>query len=283
MKFVPGKAETIANPYPRWDKNQDGPSSVEAVYEWTIRNAWSQYNWYARKKGYKRRGSQFIRMMAVALAAIGALCPLLDATDLMVNWVGDPIKLGQWGYVFLAMAGALVSYDRFFGLSSGWMRYILTQLEIERAIKVLHYDWSLYRSADKADDPANVQAFLQRAKDFTTQIEALVKQETDAWVLEFQTNLSQLEKSLKAETEARKPGSVKVTVPNARSFDRVEVRLNGVAKAEMVGVVEAMIPAVPPGQYRLSATGMKAGQESEEARVVEVHPGNMLTVDMTLP
>jgi hypothetical protein len=127
-------------------------------------------------------------------------------------------------------------------------------------------------------------ALLQRLKDFSLQVETLVKQETDAWVTEFQTNLSELEKMLKTEMEARTPGSVKVTVTNARDFERVEISLDGVKVKELVGITDGVLDSVPRGPREITAVGQKAGSpDRRDSKVVEVEPNTMTSTELTLP
>ena len=114
-------------------------------------------------------------------------------------------------------------------------------------------------------------------------MENLVKQETDAWVQEFQSNLAELEKVLKTEVETRKLGSIKVTVTNAGDFEKVSIRLNGSPIKELVGVTEGLIEAVPPRRYEVVAVGTWDNNEVKESQVIEVQPNAMVTVEMTLP
>lgn len=191
----------------------------------------------------------------------------------------------QWGYVFFGIAAAIYGFDKFFGLSTGWMRYIVTQMALEKALKEFQYDWLILRA--QPNDPAgaqnaNTQALLQKMRDFTSQVETLVKQETDAWVLEFQNNLSQLEKVLKTEVENRKPGSIKVTVSNALEYSSVSIRLKGVQQKELSGTTQALLDAIPPGMYEVEAVGSKANKTGKDSKVVEVEPNALAAVELTL-
>ena len=261
------------NGFPDWDPS-DTAKSLALLYKWTVKTAEGRVAWYDQSRKPKRAGSQWLRVFSIFFAAVGALCPLIDATKI----VGDKILLGQWGYVSIALAAAIVGYDKYFGLSTGWMRYIVTQLSLEKALKEFQYDW-VFLNAQGANTPT----LLQRIKDFSLQIEGLVKQETDAWVLEFQSNVAELEKMLKTEVEAREPGNIKITVPNAVDFDAVAIRLNDTPAKELMGVTEGLIDSVPPKRYEVTAIGRKGGKESKGSKVIEVQPNSMATVEITLP
>lgn len=112
--------------------------------------------------------------------------------------------------------------------------------------------------------------------------ESLVKQKTDAWVLEFQNSISQLEKVLKTESDLRKPGGFKVIVSNAPDFESVSIRLNDTQRKELVGTTEGLIEAVPPGQYEVVAVGKKRGKVHKGSKVIEVQPNTIAAVELTL-
>jgi hypothetical protein len=268
--------------FPEWDTTNPTQSLAQA-YQWAVQNAQGQIDWYAKKRQPKKRGSQWLRTLAILLAAIGALCPLLDAAT--PNEGGVLSQLGQWGYVSIALAAAVVGYDKFFGLSSGWMRYMVTELSLQRTLREFQYDWNILYAQQAQQQPSqdNASTLLQRLKDFTLQVETLVKQETDAWVTEFQANISELDKMLKAEAEARMPGSIKVTVTNARDFDKVTILLNGNRVKELDGVPESVLDSVPRGPQEVSAIGQKqSSPERKDSKVVEVQSNTLASVELTL-
>jgi len=266
--------------FPQWDPNKPG-ESLALVYQWAVQKAQEQIGWYEQRRRPKRRGSQWLRALSICFATIGALCPLIDATQIISN--GNKALLGQWGYVSLALAAAIVGYDRYFGLSTGWIRYIVTQLSMEKALKEFQYDWPLLLEQQKGQPQINTLILLQRVKEFSLQLDTLVRQETDTWVIEFQSNISELEKTLKAEIETKKTGSIKVTVDNSRNFDKVEIQLNDSHMKDLIGVTEGLLDAVPPGRYEITAIGVKGDNKVMESKVVEVQAGLMAMMQLTLP
>ena len=273
---------SISNGFPVWNKEKP-EESLETIYNWAVKSASDYSQWYDRKKKPFKIWSKSLRFFAIVFAAVGALCPLIDATGVFSNPADlqNRLILAQWGYVFLAVAASIAGFDYYFGHSSGWMRFIVTQVSIERALKEFQYDWVLLK-IQQENNPGNTPIFLQRAKDFTLQIETIVKEETDTWVAEFQTNISQLEKVLKTEIEARKPGSIRVVVKNCTDFERVAIRLNDRPVKDLVGVTEGVINTVSPGRYEVAVTGMKNGKESKANKVIEVQAGEMALAEFTL-
>ncbi len=261
--------------FPAWDSDKPA-ESLASVYQWAVRRARDHIGWYVKRQEIKKRWSQRLRALSIIFAAAGAICPLVKATEIF----NDAPLLGQWGYVSLAMAAAFVSYDRFFGLSSGWMRYAVTQLSLEKTLKEFQYDWMMLIAERQSNDPLKL---LQRVRDFSLQVDTAVQRETDAWVAEFQRNIAELEKRLKTEAEARKPGAIRVRVSNAGEYDRIVIFLNGSQMKEMVGVTEGVLDSVPPGRYEITVIGRKGDRESKESRAVEVQAGLTASAEMTLP
>jgi hypothetical protein len=268
--------------FPAW-KTEDPTGSLTRVYQWAVDKAQEQIAWYDLKKRPKKLGSQWLRALAIILAAIGALFPLIDAAmpDNQTFWA----QSGQWGYVAIALAAALVGYDKFFGLSSGWMRYMVTQLSLERALKEFQYDWVIL-NAQQVEQPSpqgNHSTLLQRLKDFSLQMDTLVRQETDAWVTEFRANISQLEQLLKTEAQARTPGSLRTIVPNARDFEKVTVLLDGSLAKDLTGDTEGVLTSIPPGPHEVTAIGEKDSQHFRDSKVAEIQPGAMASIELSLP
>ncbi len=111
-----------------------------------------------------------------------------------------------------------------------------------------------FRRLRKPRGVAGVRAALPHEdrgaiKYFSLQVENLVKQETDTWILEFQSSISELEKTLKTEVETRKPGSIKVVVTNASDFDRVTIQLDDNQVKEFVDVTEGVVDTIYPVSY----------------------------------
>jgi hypothetical protein len=85
-------------------------------------------------------------------------------------------------------------------------------------------------------------------------------------------------------SEARTPGSVKLTVTNARDFERVAILLDGVSVKELVGVTDGVLDSVPRGPREIIAVGQKAGSpDRRDSKVVEVEPNTMTSTELTLP
>jgi SMODS and SLOG-associating 2TM effector domain 2 len=169
---------------------QDTETALTQLYRYAEGRAIEAIDWYLADKRGKRSWSRGLRLLAIVLVTAGALQPLLDAA------APGPSRTA-WGYVLLAMAAACIGFDRFFGLSSGWMRSMTCAQALQRRLEQLQYDWAAEcaRSAARTVDPKQVQNRLALLRVFSDDMAALLQQETASWVLEFQSSLLRLERS----------------------------------------------------------------------------------------
>lgn len=120
-------------------------------------------------------------------AGFGGLCPLLQ------NLGG--YNFNQLGYVSLGLVAAIVGFDKFFGFSSAWMRYMLTQISLQKKFADFQLEWLKRRSFVNKDltkeQAEQLFSFLQA---FQVGLLAEVELEIQSWVAEFQNNLVQLDR-----------------------------------------------------------------------------------------
>jgi hypothetical protein len=181
-----------AGPFPAaaMEQWQDTEAALTQLYRYAEGRAIDAADWYLQDKRGKRIWTRGLRLLVILLVTAGGLQPLLDAA------APGPSRTA-WGYVLLALAAACIGLDRFFGLSSGWMRSMTTAQALERRLEQLQYDWAAEcaRSASRTVDPKQVQTRLALLRAFSEEVAALMQQETAEWVLEFQRNLLGLETS----------------------------------------------------------------------------------------
>lgn len=171
--------------FPKMDEN-DPQASIGAIYDWVVDNAKDQIRWYDRKRPHKRLWSQGTRIITLLLFGLGIVCPLVATGQ-----EGGGINYLKMGYVMMASAGAIVLFDKFFGLSTGWMRFMETQLKLEESLKEFYHDWALLELQDNpADKHLNK---LEALKRFTMDVEKLVQRETRSWANEFTANITNID------------------------------------------------------------------------------------------
>jgi SMODS and SLOG-associating 2TM effector domain 2 len=289
LTFRVGLKKRTAMPtleFPNWDcKNV--LESLRSVYAVTFAQGESAIDWYRSAIRSKRLGSIILRSCAIALASIGALLPLVSAVATKFGQRAPSNELvdAQWGYIAFATAAACVAADKFFGLSTGWIRYMKTQLILEGAITNLRYDWIalLARVSNGSPTSDEIQTMLQKLKEFVTFVRTQIQLETDAWILEFQANLVDLSNTVKSRAEVTKPGSLQVTVPNAKEFDGGARALLDHSDERTIEGTQCLFTSVPPGSHEILVRGKKGGKPFEIASVVRVTPDSLVSINLTLP
>ncbi len=290
-----GTSDANAN-WAVWDAS-DPLGALARLYAATIKRAYQQIDWYKVKVRPKRFGSQVCRFLAIVLLGLAALIPLLKAAGIGQSGSTLPAPQTQpqgpntmriafeLGYVFAAVAAGIIAFDKYFGLSTGWIRYIQTELALEGALDELHYDWValLAKIQGQNPTPEQAQAMIQRLRSFIVLLNGQTQKETEGWVMEFQANLADLEKAAKARAQEQKPGRVEVTVVNAHAFESgVTASLDGMDTRALEGT-SCVFGSVAPGPHIVSAKGAKGDKMLHVSEIIRVQPDSVASVSLTLP
>ncbi|MGP2436048.1 SLATT domain-containing protein [Streptomyces sp. JW3] len=163
---------------------------LDELYRWVERGALETAAWYLADRAWKRRGARVLRGGAAAGAVAGAALPLLDLTGV----VGG---VAAWGYLALLLGVACVAGDRYFGMTSGWMRDVATAQAVQRRLQVLQFDWAA-ESVREVLGPAEgtageaAERCLLVLRRFSEDLTELVRAETADWMVEFRTGSAPL-------------------------------------------------------------------------------------------
>ncbi|MDX3372682.1 SLATT domain-containing protein, partial [Streptomyces sp. ME02-6987-2C] len=98
--------------------------------------------------------------------------------------------VAPWGYLALLWAVACVAGDRYFGVTSGWMRDVATAQAVQRRLQALQFDWaseSVREVLGPADGTASEAAerCLLVLRRFSEDVTELVRAETADWMVCF--------------------------------------------------------------------------------------------------
>jgi hypothetical protein len=143
--------------------------------------------WYMADRTSRKFVSRILRGLALLLASAGGLVPLAN--------VATGQGVSGLGYVLLALAGVCFGFDRFLGLSTGWMRDVTTAQRVQRRLQEFQFSWLEMNAADARKDPPETapEPYLKLLREFVCDLSDLVLGETGEWVSEFQSGLQQLE------------------------------------------------------------------------------------------
>ena len=294
---------------PNWDPERPFDSLVE-IHTYVIQEAAKSTDWYWTRKVWKSRSSQTIRFLFWLLAAIGGILPIVGKLfEKFFQRHQLNVIDGLWASLFLGVAAALLGLDKAFGFSSGWARYVLAASNIRKSLEEFRLDWAnlmakagpaliAASAANIKPSPETVTPLIERAKQFRSEVEGLVLQETKDWVTEFQSTMAQMEKdvatqlsTLKAQVDktiqereaASKPGYVQLTIKDpANKFAKASLKATlfdssnqpvTVAKDLPVTSLTWASPFVPPGFYHLKIEGTVDGAPFDQTRDATVKSG----------
>ena len=264
--------------------------AIQKVYAHAEREAITTINWYNVKKNRKSWWSRACLGAALVLLGMGSLVPLIVALTKNPNigWlkgVREQYDLGQLGYIFAFAGGGLLLFDRWWGFSSGWTRFIITSLVLQRGLRELQMDWVILVSkASNPPSPEQVQLMLARIKEFVLFVDSEVQKETQAWVAEFQSNLSELQKLAKTQQEVARYGRIDVTVSNGRESESgVSIWLDTALQVEAYQGATYAVESVSPGQHAVRVQGRIGGQEVQHSVSVQVAAGATAVAIVALP
>ncbi|MEU0004220.1 SLATT domain-containing protein [Streptomyces sp. NPDC006314] len=183
----PGDLTGRAFPLGDWGEPAE---RLDELYRWVERGALETAAWYLRDRVWKRRGARVLRAGAAAGAVAGAALPLLDLT-------GGAAGVAPWGCLALLLGVACVGIDRFFGVTSGWIRDVATAQAVQRRLQALQFDWaseSVREVLGPAEGTASEAAerCLGVLRRFSEDVMELVRTETTDWMVEFRTGSAPL-------------------------------------------------------------------------------------------
>lgn len=270
----------------KWSGVEEINGSLTRLFQYVEKHAQDSIDWYGRKKSRKAWMSSWLRLLAIFWTTLGGLTPILGS----IGWheltiLKTPVSLGNVGYLFLGFAAACLGLDKFFGFSSGWMRYITTMMALQRRLSEFRFEWAmmLAKMAEQKPTTDQVQLMIQRLKEFLITVDTDVDQETQAWVSEFKTNLSEVEKSAKAQADTNRPGAIDITLTNGmKTEDGFTVSIDGMEVKRVHGT-QYQIGYVPPGPHKITVSGVIGGQPVDASSLVNVAPGAIAGVTLAFP
>ncbi|MFJ9826677.1 SLATT domain-containing protein [Streptomyces sp. NPDC101160] len=171
-------------PFPLGDWGEPA-ERLDELYRWVESNALRTAEWYLSDRVWKRRCARLLRVGTALGAIAGAALPLLDLAR-----VAD--GLAGWGYLSLLLGAACLACDRYFGITSGWIRNVATAQAVQRRLQALQFDWaseSVREVLGPTEGTASEAAerCLGILRRFSEDVTELVRAETTDWMVEFRS------------------------------------------------------------------------------------------------
>ncbi|MBT2507570.1 SLATT domain-containing protein [Streptomyces sp. ISL-98] len=174
--------DLTGRPFPLGDWGEPA-ERLDELYQWVEAGALRTADWYLADRSWKRRSARALRIGTAAGVITGAALPLVDLA-------GAVDGTAVWGYLALLIGAACMGCDRYFGLTSGWMRDMATAQAVHRRLQALQFDWaseSVREVLGPAEGTASEAAerCLGVLRRFSEDVTELVRSETADWMVEF--------------------------------------------------------------------------------------------------
>ncbi len=267
--------------------------TLHELFVATVRATQSRIDWYddkARRMGKVARG---IRGVAIVLAGIAALAPLagsilpplasIPPIDGALIWIRS--NIAQVGYILLAIAGLLVALDNFFGYSTSWMRYRLSQADLVRRLARFRYDWigrlALLDSGAPIG-PADRKILVDLHRDFVDAVEATVERETQVWADSLKVSLVAFDRQNRFHRYDEVPGTLEVAIVNYGDLASDSVKLTADGTAVTVDAKGSGRASLQPGPCAVKlAAKMLDGKDVAAQATAQVQSGQTVSLTLT--
>ena len=263
-----------------WSEGNAG-QSLETLFENAKKEAAGLIGWYNDSKKSKKWWAQTIRVMAILLGAVAAILPTLG--DILTR-SGMVVIAGGWTTIVLGVAGALLILDRFFGFSSAWMRFVLAEMQLRQILQEFELDWQNEKASWQGNEPTKdqVNQMLARCKAFTSQINTIVREETNVWVQEFQSTIKYLDETIKAKPAVTEPGALNLTITNEDVAKEGWELIIDNGDAEKFKGYTAGKRNMIPGRHEVVVKSKIQGKEVQAGKVILVPAGGICEEKLTL-
>jgi hypothetical protein len=263
----------------RWEREHI-EASLDVFYSFAVAQAEDTISYYREKSRSKKFWAQSIRVTAIIATSLAGIIPLLTQ---IVEGHGWSLN-AAWASVALGIAATALGLDRFFGFSTAWIRFITTEIKIQAKLQTFQLEWQVERLSWQGKAPGYDQArdLLMKCIAFINEVSTLVQDETQSWVQEFQRTISKLDERSNVQVESSQLGAISVKVENGNACDEDWIlTVQGKGSQRHRGQV-GVVGNLNPGLYKITVSGEINGEDVQAEAVVQVMPGQIAEVAVTL-
>ncbi|MCX6306000.1 MAG: SLATT domain-containing protein [Bacteroidetes bacterium] len=264
---------------------EEAAQDLVSLYNYVTDKAKKAIEWYYVKRNPKRFYGLILRYSAIVLIALAGILPVITTM-----YPDSPVP-AAWASVAVALAALMIAIDRFGGFTSGWIRYVVAAQKLDEALEEFRFTWesNKHKLAGSALSPEELQAVVNNCKDFLQKVQAIVSEETQKWVAEFQSAINDIEASAKvaaetakASVKAKEEGAVAISVTNGKDWDRPwSVALEDTPAGTYTGNTAALTN-LKPGIVKIKITGVIKGAPFEHEQPVIIKGGEITSLTFTL-
>jgi len=169
------------------------PETIVEAYQWCLETAGERADWYRRRSRNFKCWSKYLRILTLILVALGILAPLYESilatsSNPVLAFLPEGLNYIELGYLAVAVGGVIYLFDKVFGLSKGWIRFMTTLIRIQNRIRSFQMAW-IEGMATETGSAARVTLMHE----FIADINKITESETIQWAAEFENSLALIE------------------------------------------------------------------------------------------
>lgn len=259
--------------------NNNPQVKLNEIKNYVVKIAEDASNWYMTKKTPKRIIGRILRYCTLILFPAAGLVPLFlpDETYLPTILVG--------------IGGILLSIDKFGGFTSSWIRFIQAGQSINQKIQAFHLEWEIKTIVPAyVGSPNTITDKIKLCQKFVTEIQTIVKDETDKWIADFESALKDMDTAAKAaqdkydlDEQKRKLCGLNITVSNSAVFNLGwSAELDGKTEMQVKGS-KAAFSEIEPGIYKLHVWDKLNNTNAELWETIKFTDGQIVEKTFSLP
>ncbi|MEV7287584.1 SLATT domain-containing protein [Streptomyces sp. NPDC093252] len=183
------------------DRTRSRPEVLWELFKQAEAEVTTAIGWYLGRRKAPSRWSRSLRALAGLLGIVGTLTPLVHAAD-------PTLLQPEWGFVFLAAGAGCVLFDRIFGFSASWTRYIRTEIALQQVLKKAQSDFTqAYLRSGETPSEKEQTALLVVIERLRGDAQRIMEEESATWVGYLSESMEELTRSTSSGSAPRGAGA----------------------------------------------------------------------------
>ncbi len=179
-----------------WD-SQHVEDSLSILFEAVDELAEAEVKYYYRRRGSRALVSGLCRFAGWLTGSVGLLLPLLAAAQ-----ISEVKGFAELGYVFLALSASFFGANSLFGGTEGHIRFVATQLQLEKLITDTRLEWCQYLSSAVNDDN-QISTGFAIINAYANELYSITLAETGHWGENLRKELAKYQEQIKVKKNTK--------------------------------------------------------------------------------
>jgi hypothetical protein len=202
-------------PLNKWD-NELAKQKLDEIFRKSLLLADAKIGWYKSNGQKKGMASKIIRSISIVFFIASTLMPYLsvlfsNTTMTLTNGKADSmVQVSSdshttlflyLGYILAGVGGGILLFDKYYGFSNSWVRFVLARIDLETMRNSFAENWQILYFNNLPLSPISFSNMLNALLKFQEAFYGTIRSETEVWAKEFQQNLQELASAIKVQGE----------------------------------------------------------------------------------